>query len=74
MINQDFQDLKRRWGINSEERDNILSEMRDNLLSRNNGESIYVFQYTQPGKEVDITSDSVKDLFAVDGDINPLNK
>ena len=74
MINKEFQELKRLWGVNSKKRDDIISQMRENLLSRNNGESIYDFQYTQPGKTVDITSGSVVDLFAVDGDMTPLNK
>ena len=35
MVNQDFQELKRQWGVNSSERTRIIREMRENLLTRN---------------------------------------
>lgn len=71
MINQEFQELKRRWGINSSERKKIINAMKENLCNRNCNNDMYKFQYTMPGKVVLISKCDVEDLFAVDGDMNP---
>ena len=71
MINQEFQELKRQWGVNSSERVKIIEAMRENLTKRNNNEDRYVFGYTQQGIVLSISSCTVEDLFAIDGDMNP---
>lgn len=74
MINSIFQELKRQWGINSEERATIIQAMRENLIKRNCNNDRYKFQYTRPGELVNISSCNVEDLFAIDGDMNPQGK
>ena len=71
MINQEFQELKRQWGVNSSERVNIIEAMRENLTKRNKNNDSYAFNYTQKGIVLSISSCTVEDLFAIDGDMNP---
>ena len=71
MINQEFQELKRKWGINSSERAELIKAMKENLFNRNHNNDTYEFKYTSPGKVVSIDKCDVQDLFAVDGDMNP---
>ncbi|MBR6891779.1 MAG: hypothetical protein IKN15_00800 [Bacteroidaceae bacterium] len=76
MLNKEFQELKAQWGTNSTEREIIIEKMKENLKSRNNGESKYVFEYTNSKKIVDIDacSNFPEDLFEIDGDMNPMGK
>lgn len=75
MINQEFQELKRQYGVKAREIADIIADMKVNLLSRNNGISNYTFGYTTPGKTIDIqNTNNITDLFAIDGDMNPQGK
>lgn len=74
MVNQDFQELKRQWGVNSSERARIIREMRENLLTRNGNNKRYSFEYTQQGVVLSILNCSVDELFEIDGDMNPQGK
>ena len=76
MLNKEFQKLKAQWGKNSAERANIIEKMRKNLKSRNDEESEYIYAYTQLGKvvNIDTCSDVPKELFEIDGDMNPMGK
>ncbi len=73
-MNQEFQNLRERFGNNSRERQEIIMRMRDNLLGRNGGGENYTFVYTQVGRVVNINNceNVPEDLFAIDGDMNPL--
>lgn len=73
-MNHQFQELRALWGNNARERQAIIERMRENLIDRNGGNESYTFGYTQPGRVVNInTCENVpEDLFAVDGDMNPL--
>ena len=75
MPNEEFQELKRLFALNSTERAYIIDRMKDNLTHRNGGNDLYVFEYTRQGVELHI-SQCVKpeDLFAIDGDMCPLGK
>ena len=76
MVNQEFQELKRQWGVNSAERANIIEAMRENLRKRNEGNDIYTFNYTSKGTTINISTAEVGGqygLFAIDGDMNPYN-
>lgn len=74
MVNQEFQELKRQWGVNSFERARIIREMRENLLTRNGNNKRYSFEYTQQGVVLSILNCSVDELFEIDGDMNPQGK
>lgn len=74
MVNQEFQELKRQWGVNSSERARIIREMRENLLTRNGNNKRYSFEYTQQGVVLSILNCSVDVLFEIDGDMNPQGK
>lgn len=71
MINQEFQELKRQWGVNSSERVRITEAMRENITKRNKNDDSYVFRYTQQGIVLSISSCTIEELFAIDGDMNP---
>ena len=71
MLQAEFQELKRLWSVNINERDEIIGKMRENLISRNGGASNYDFRYTC-NRTVDINSiRAPEDLFAIDGDMRP---
>lgn len=55
-----------------EPKDSILEKMRENLLERNNGNNVYVFQYTQKEKEYEIASCDFNQLCEIDGDMRPM--
>ena len=74
MVNQEFQELKRQWGVNSTERARIIKEMRDNLLKRNSGSEKYSFEYIQQGVVISILDCEVEELLKIDGDMNPQGK
>jgi len=75
MANQEFQELRRQYGVKAREIASIIADMKTNLISRNNGESLYTFGYTTPGVTVDIqNTDNISELLAVDGDMNPQGK
>jgi ribosome-associated translation inhibitor RaiA len=71
MINQEFQELKKQWGVNSSERVRITEAMRENLTKRNKNNDSYVFNYTQQGVVLSISNCTIEELFAIDGDMNP---
>lgn len=74
MINAEFQELKRRFSVNVEERVSIMEQMRENLIARNGGNSTYEFGYTSGDdtKTVDIKDiDKPEPLFEIDGDMCP---
>lgn len=72
MINKEFQELKRLWGVNSKERESLISRMRENLINRNKGVELYEFNYTSKSKSINIANElNVSELFAVDGDMTP---
>lgn len=76
-VNREFQELKRLYGVNSVQLEDILNKMKANLKARNGGRSSYTFGYTTPGRVVDIdkvTLEHIDDLFAVDGDMSPQGK
>jgi hypothetical protein len=71
-MNQEFQELRRQFGINMEERSSIMQLMRENLIARNAGNPRYEFGYVVHGKVVDIASvDRPDELFEIDGDMCP---
>lgn len=71
-MNQEFQELRRQYGVNIQNHiAPIVEGMRENLMERNGGNAEYVIRYTQPGKVVLISTCGIEDLFAVDGDMNP---
>lgn len=74
MVNQEFQELKRQWGVNSTERARITKEMRENLLKRNSGSEKYSFEYIQQGVVISILDCEVEELLKIDGDMNPQGK
>ncbi len=74
MVNQEFQELKRQWGVNSTERARIIKEMRENLLKRNSGSEKYSFEYIQQGVVISILDCEVEELLQIDGDMNPQGK
>lgn len=74
MVNQEFQELKRQWGVNSTERARIIKEMRENLLKRNSGSEKYSFEYIQQGVVISILDCEVEELLKIDGDMNPQGK
>lgn len=71
IMNKEFQELKRQWGVNSAERKDIIQKMRDNLIQRNKYESLYVFEYTSKGTTINLSDCDIEDLFSADGDMNP---
>lgn len=73
-MNQEFQNLRRQWGINSAKRKDIIDKMRKNLKLRNGGKDEYTFGYTSQGLTVNISTVDVGGdygLFAIDGDMQP---
>lgn len=75
MVNKEFQELFREWSVNLSSRKIIEEKMKENLIKRNGDNVIYTFDYTTPGKVVNIeTCNDVTELFAVNGDMNPLAK
>jgi len=72
MLNKEFQELRRLWGLNSKERSEIISKMKKNLIDRNNGNDEYRFCYTKVGKSASINAiEQVEELLSIDGDMNP---
>ncbi len=74
MLNQDFQELRRQWSVNSQKRLEIIEAMKENLIKRNKNNNSYRFDYTQPGKVLLISSCEIEELLAIDGDMNPQGK
>lgn len=74
MLNQDFQELRRQWSVNSKKRLEIIEAMKENLIKRNKNNNSYTFDYTQPGKVLLISSCEIEELLAIDGDMNPQGK
>lgn len=69
MINKEFQELKREWAVNIDERNVVMEKIRENLIARNGGLSNYKFEYTS-NKTIDVnTIDNPEDFFAIDGDM-----
>ncbi len=71
-MDANFQKLKRQWSVIISQREEIVERMRENLIQRNHNESVYECKYVQKGITYDLSSCSVEDLFAVDGDMVPL--
>lgn len=72
MINQEFQELKRQYGVKAGNMATIISKMKENLTLRNGGKDEYVFGYTQTKTVIISECKDVTELFAIDGDMNPL--
>lgn len=69
MPNQEFQELKRKWGIEPNNRNSIISEMRYNLKQRNGLDNKYLFRYTNQGVQYDIDTSTFNELCEIDGDM-----
>lgn len=71
-MNKEFQELKRLWGVNVQERQSIIERMRENLIARNGGEFKYAFGYIKKNEIVDLGElETASQLFEVDGDMSP---
>ena len=70
-MNMEFATAKRQYFLAHKNMELAMSNMRKNLLDRNDGAVEYVFEYTFPGKVLDITECNVEELFEIDGDMTP---
>ena len=69
-MNQEFQELKRQYGVNSSERAKIFKDMQTNLKDRNNNNSEYTFEFTRNDTvNIDDCSE-FEELLEIDGNMN----
>ncbi len=73
MINKEFQELKARlFQTEGSAKEVLIGQMRELLKARNNDSSFYTNAYTHKGKDYNIDTCSVEELFEIDGDMCPL--